>query len=393
MQKLKVLFVHNGPLFRDFEGEHYSVHYSNKVLSRYLVLGSSLNFMMRVRSVENPSARFSKLTGESLRVTDVPDVLTPVGRLKNAGRAKEVIRQAVEEADVIVARLPSLIARWAVAYARKLEKPYIVECVACNWDALSNHKWHIKAMAPFYFFAQRHVIKKAPFVIYVTKEFLQRRYPTRGEAFSISNVELDLPDENILQARLDKIAMRNSETAPMRLVTVASVSTPYKGQVDIIATLKLLKQKDIACEYHLIGGGDPQRLKNAAARAGVSELVHFHGAIPHSKVFSVLDDMDIYVQPSKQEGLPRAVIEAMSRGMPALGAETGGIPELLPANRIFPPGDIAAATRILKEMMITADLSAEAKANFKTSINYNIDDLGRKRQEAFFRFLEANGLR
>lgn len=393
VQNKNVLFVHNGPLYKESSGSYFGVHYTDNVVNRYLSLGDVVNFMMRVHPVENPGDQFSRLTSGSLTVTNVPDVLSPAGRLKNARRAREVIKKSVEEADVIVARIPSLIARWAVGYAREMGKPYIVECVACNWDALSNHKWYVKATAPFYFLAQRKVIKEAPFVIYVTKEFLQRRYPTRGESFSISNVELAQPDEKVLQERLERIANRNSQTTPNKLVTVASVSTPYKGQADIIAALKMLKDKGTACEYHLVGDGDPQRLKQAALREGVSELVHFHGAIPHSQVFSILDDMDIYVQPSKQEGLPRAVIEAMSRGMPALGAKTGGIPELLPASRIFPPGDTAEAARILEVMMSTADLRAEAKANFKTSMQYSIEHLERKRQEAFSRFMKADGLK
>ena len=42
-----------------------------------------------------------------------------------------------------------------------------------------------------------------------------------------------------------------------------------------------------------------------------------------------MDNIDILLIPSLQEGLPRALIEAMSRGIPCLGAITGGIPQLL----------------------------------------------------------------
>ena len=44
---------------------------------------------------------------------------------------------------------------------------------------------------------------------------------------------------------------------------------------------------------------------------------------------SILTDSDIYIQPSLQEGLPRAVVEAMSTALPCIGFNTGGIPELL----------------------------------------------------------------
>ena len=57
--------------------------------------------------------------------------------------------------------------------------------------------------------------------------------------------------------------------------------------------------------------------------------------MPHEKIFDWLDSIDIYVQPSRQEGMPRALIEAMSRGVPAFGANTGGIPELLSDQYLF----------------------------------------------------------
>ncbi len=55
----------------------------------------------------------------------------------------------------------------------------------------------------------------------------------------------------------------------------------------------------------------------------------------HEDVFNWLETIDIYTQPSRQEGLPRALIEAMSRGLPAFGARTAGIPELLEKEFIF----------------------------------------------------------
>ena len=68
----------------------------------------------------------------------------------------------------------------------------------------------------------------------------------------------------------------------------------------------------------------------------------FNGVLPSGQpVLNWLDDIDIYVQPSFQEGLPRALVEAMSGGRPAFASTTGGIPELLPADCLHCPGDAA----------------------------------------------------
>src|SRR5690606_42058407 len=81
--------------------------------------------------------------------------------------------------------------------------------------------------------------------------------------------------------------------------------------------------------YEIVGGGDQSYLRKIARKYGVADPVDFLGRITRKEVFQWLDKIDLYIQPSKTEGLPRALIEAMSRGLPCLGTRVGGIPELL----------------------------------------------------------------
>jgi len=84
-------------------------------------------------------------------------------------------------------------------------------------------------------------------------------------------------------------------------------------------------------------------------RLGISQCVQFHGQVPHGKaVFEFLDSIDIFVMPSRTEGLPRSMLEAMARGCPCIGSAVGGIPELLAPEALIPPADegqLAAAIR------------------------------------------------
>lgn len=61
-----------------------------------------------------------------------------------------------------------------------------------------------------------------------------------------------------------------------------------------------------------------------AAEYNVMENVQILGEFKHNDVFSWFDDLDIYIHPSKQEGLCRAIIEAMSRACPIIAADAGG---------------------------------------------------------------------
>jgi glycosyltransferase involved in cell wall biosynthesis len=77
--------------------------------------------------------------------------------------------------------------------------------------------------------------------------------------------------------------------------------------------------------------------------------VEFRGALPvGEKVFAVLDASDLFVMPSRQEGLPRAMVEAMARALPCIGSAVGGIPELLDEeDMVVPDSPAALAARIL----------------------------------------------
>ena len=85
----------------------------------------------------------------------------------------------------------------------------------------------------------------------------------------------------------------------------------------------------------MAGSGNQEQLRKYAEKKNVTEIVKFCGAISKEKMTAWYDSIDIYIQPSLTEGLPRAVVEAMSRALPCLGSDAGGIPELLQPSSIL----------------------------------------------------------
>ena len=65
----------------------------------------------------------------------------------------------------------------------------------------------------------------------------------------------------------------------------------------------------------------------------------------------ILDSADLFVLPSRTEGLPRALVEAMARALPCIGSAVGGIPELLDASDLVPAGDSAALAAKIQEVL------------------------------------------
>src|SRR5690606_33622058 len=188
---IKVLFVHDGPLYYDSDHRFYGVHYSDKIIERYLNLGSRVTFLIRTKKAEKDQLiNLSLITNKSFSVKSFPNFKGISLFLKNKNKAKLIIENTVKEHDIIVIRMPSASGTIAFKMGKKLGKPCMVELVACTFDAYWNYDWRGKIIAHYKLLQQKLILKKASYVIYVTKEFLQKRYPTRGKSISCSNVAL-----------------------------------------------------------------------------------------------------------------------------------------------------------------------------------------------------------
>lgn len=287
------------------------------------------------------------------------------------------LKLAVAECDIVASHLPSPIGFEAISLAIKYNKPYIIGVVGCAWDAYSNYGLKGKLVAIPYFLKMRKYVSKAKYAFYVTEKFLQDRYPCPGLTIGCSNVEITNYDKDVLHNRL--IYIKNKELNEIKIATVAAVDVRYKGQEFVIrAIAKLNKLGKIKYHYYLVGGGNNNFLTNVAIKEGMKEFVHFVGPIPHEKVNDFLDEMDIYIQPSRQEGLPRAVIEAMSRALPAFGARTAGIPELLLPECVFENCAVSQIAKML-ESLDRDKLIKYAKRNFEEARNYTPEVLNERR--------------
>ena len=118
----------------------------------------------------------------------------------------------------------------------------------------------------------------------------------------------------------------------------------------------------------------------------LSETVRFTGHLGDRKaVLAELDDADAFIMPSRTEGLPRAMIEAMARGLPCLGTRVGGIPELLDDDALFPVDDHRALARMVDaRLRDPAWMTATSARNLALARTYR-QDLLRERREQFYR--------
>ena len=96
-----------------------------------------------------------------------------------------------------------------------------------------------------------------------------------------------------------------------------------------------------------------------------------------------MDGADLFVLPSRGEGLPRAAIEAMARGLPVLGTTVGGFPELLPDDDLVPPGDVRSLVNKIREVLGSPErMTTMSARNLEQAREYRQEKL-RSRQTAF----------
>ena len=296
-------------------------------------------------------------------------------------------QMARKDIDMLVCHVPSGNSRHSIKYAKKFGKPYLEVVVGCAWDALWNYDWRGKCLAIPHFLSMRNIVRNATHAIYVTEKFLQGRYPTLGKKEHASNVCIDKVPESLLINRLAKIDAYTKDSQ-LNIATVAAVNVRYKGQEYVIrAIARLNKEMSYNYHYYMVGGGDNSFLKSVVKECGVEEFVHFMGALPHDKVTETLDKMDLYIQPSKQEGLPRALIEAMSRALPSVGTRVAGIPELLHDDYLVKKGSVAEIVYLLATQMTPEKMKVQAEANFKKASEYSLDIINKRRQKFFDTFI------
>ena len=388
---MDMVFVYEDKIAQDAAGNYYTGSaFSQEVFDRYLQHFDHITLLMRKADVDpndtETLSKMNRISGEKIDVVLLPNTSVSVKAYLDPrihAEFKRIVLNELKPDRAVILRAPSDSGTIAADYCHSRGIPYLAEAVGCPWDSLWNHSMKGKVLAPKMRDDMRRTMRNASHAVYVTSEFLQDRYPTNGKSAAISDVELQPVDNNILEMRLKKI---RSHTGRFKVGTAGALHVSYKGQRYMIEALsKLKEQGNTTFEYHLAGGGDPSTLQSLAEQLGVSDQVIFDGVLRHDQMFSWFDNLDVYIQPSIVESMPRALIESMSRGLPALGSIVGGIPELLGEDCVFPRKDVEAIAELLEELQPDG-MRSMAERNFAHAKQFQRELLEKKRFDFYSAF-------
>jgi glycosyltransferase involved in cell wall biosynthesis len=329
---------------------------------RYLGAFGTVHLLARVEDVPQRDPRWARVDGDGVDLLPVPYYVGPREYFLRRGRVRTAVRAALDRhrSAAVILRVAGTIASVAADALRETGSPFAVEVVGDPHDALAPGATSHPLRPFFRWWATRElrrICREASSALYVTTTTLQRRYPTRPgvHSFGVSDVETGR-DAFVVEPRPPDAPAG----PPFRIVHVGTLAALYKGPDLLIDAVGRAAAAGLDVELTIVGDGQLRPpLEERARRAGIGQRTRFVGHLASpAAVRAELDRAHVFVLPSRQEGMPRAVVEAMARALPCLCSAIGGIPELLPAEAIVDMEIGAFAARILD---VARDASLRAR--------------------------------
>lgn len=369
----------NGEVWSETGGRGYSFW------TRYLDVFDDVQVVGRVFPKTGPVA--ARVEGPGVSFVGLPGYSSIWEFMSNYPEIRRRLRAIVARDAAYIARVPGLVGSSLIRELQKVRKPFGLEVVGDPYDVYSPgaSRHPLRSLLRWWFSNRlRGECRAAAATAYVTEYALQRRYPPAPHSFTTyySSVELD-DSAFVTSPRVF------CPSAKMRLISVGSMSHLYKAQDVLIRAVESLISSGLHVELVLVGDGKYRKEHEAYVRSkGLSDRVIFTGMLPAGEaVRRQLDHADLFVLPSRQEGLPRAMIEAMARALPCIGSTVGGIPELLDSEYLVPPNNVELLAKRIGEVVTNLKLLTRmSEINLARAQAYREQNL-RKRRNDFYRHL------
>ena len=210
--------------------------------------------------------------------------------------------------------VPSGAVAWLVKKIHKI--PYVISLRGGDVPGFRPYDFRVyhKLIAPFL-----RLIWKNAFAVVANSNGLRElalAFDPRFEITIIPNgVDLDLYETEV------------REWSAPRLLSVGRLV--YQKGLDL-AMCALAGLKDIRWEWHIAGDGPQmQALQSLAKELDVEGRVIFHGWQAREKLIELYKQCNLFLFPSRHEGMPNAVLEAMASGLPVIASRIAGSEELV----------------------------------------------------------------
>ena len=356
---------------------------------RYLRVFDKLRLVTRCIEKDEKKSMWVKLDSK-IEYIPIPIFQGPKEYAKHYFEVGRLIHGVAEGCDAAVLRLPSTIAMRVYGDVKHRKIPYATEIVYDAYDGFASSKSLMhKILWKLIDKRMRNICYKADGVSCVTEHYLQQRYFTKKHGGFYSHYSsLALPKSFYGSAR----SFPHGKTLTIAHVANQVEYKGRKGHIELIEAIAKLKSEGLIVNVSFVGKdyfGGQYRLEELARTKGVEEQVTFLGYLDRTLLDNFLNNADLYVMPTRAEGLPRVIIEAIAKGLPCVSTRVSGNPELLGDHWLVDYDDVDTLAERIKELCTTPDLYETASLeNINNSYKYEASIL-EKRRDAFYEKLKS----
>ncbi len=170
--------------------------------------------------------------------------------------------------------------------------------------------------------------------------------------------------------------------APRTLIYMGRVS--YEKSIDQVLQAFDLIHKAIPQSHLVIVGDGPERakLEELTDKLGLTGNVEFTGMVKGHDLVTRLQTADVFVTASKSENQPLSLLEAMACGLPVVGVDALGVPEVVKNNEngfIVKPDEPPAFAQKCIELLSKPELVQKfSSASRELALNYSETSVAKK---------------
>jgi len=328
-------------------------------------------------------SNWKQVSGDKVSFIDLPYYVGFIGLIKNSLKIRRIINKALTPQSAIIYRVPSQTAM--IATLGNKQQGYGLEVVGDPYDVFNSgitNTFFDKTLAFLSYLGLRSMAHQCLASCYVTTEYLQQRYPVKKGILSIGCSDIELRTECFIE--LPKVFTEPAKN----LIFIGSFEQLYKGPDILIKAIAELLNQGKKYTVTIIGGGKYlQEMKDLALQYSCEEQLHFLGELPHLSVQKHLDVADVFIMPSRTEGLPRALMEAMARALPCITSRVGGIPELLEDKFMINENTPTYLAQAIDDLCNSIDLlNYASRGNLDKVQNYRHEILVKKRKDFYQKY-------